>query len=411
MSAPAEDTGTAAGVDLPSLRLRRGEERRLKAGHLWVFSNEVDNEATPLTGFAAGAVARVVSDRDAFLGYAYVNPHALICARILSRSPQHLPDRSLIEHRLRMALAIRERLYPVPYYRLVFGESDGLPGLVLDRYGDTIVGQIATAGMEALRSTIEAAVTSVMPIRALIWKNDSGARELEDLPRQVLTPIGKAPDELKIIENGLRFSVPLASAQKTGWFYDQSANREQWRRMIAPGMRVLDVCSYAGAWAVTALSHGAREALCVDASETALATSQRNAAENGVTLKTERGDVFEVMDELVRRGERFDAIVVDPPAFIKRRKDIPRGQAAYRKLNQIAMRLLERDALLVSCSCSYHLPADELLNLIQSASRHNGRFTQILYSGTQAPDHPIHPAIPETRYLKAFFCRVMRDGG
>jgi 23S rRNA (cytosine1962-C5)-methyltransferase len=116
-----------------------------------------------------------------------------------------------------------------------------------------------------------------------------------------------------------------------------------------------------------------------------------------------------VLDELVRRGERFDAIVVDPPAFIKRKKDIPRGQAAYRKLNQIAMRLLERDALLVSCSCSYHLGADDLLGLIQAAARHNGRFTQVLYSGAQAPDHPIHPAIPETRYLKAFFCRVMRE--
>jgi 23S rRNA (cytosine1962-C5)-methyltransferase len=393
----------------PPLRLKRGEDRRLRAGHLWVFSNEVDNEATPLLGLPMGAVVRVLSDRDQFLGYAYVNPHALICARILSRSPVQPPDRSLLEHRLRVALALRERLYTAPYYRWVFGESDGLPGLVLDRYGEIVVGQIATAGMEALRGEVEAAVAAVLAPHALIWKNDSAARELEQLPRQVLTPIGRAPEELRVLEGSLAFSLPLAAAQKTGWFYDQSGNREQWRRWVTPGMRVLDVCSYAGAWAISALSRGAGEALCVDASEAALAVAVRNAAANGVTVATECGDAFEVLDELVRRGERFDAIVLDPPAFIKRKKDVARGQAAYRKLNQVAMRLLERDALLVSCSCSYHLAGDELQGLIQAAGRHASRFVQLLYSGGQSPDHPVHPAIPETRYLKAFFCRVTRE--
>jgi 23S rRNA (cytosine1962-C5)-methyltransferase len=410
MSVPAEDSLNAAGAQLPLLRLKFREERRIKAGHLWVFSNEVDNEATPLTALSVGSLVRVVSDRDVFLGYAYVNPHALICARILSRHPQHPPDRSLLEYRLRVALALRERLYRAPYYRLVFGESDGLPGLVLDRYGDVIVGQIATAGMEALRAALESAISSVLPgIRTLVWKNDSGSRELEGLARQVLTPLGRLPEALTIEENGLRFSVPMESAQKTGWFYDQSANREQWRRMISPGMRVLDACSYAGAWAVTAMAGGAREAVCVDASESALSAAQRNAAANGVSVKTERGDIFDVLDEFSRRGERFDAVVIDPPAFIKRKKDIPRGQAAYRKLNALAMRLLERDALLISCSCSYHLAADDLLGLIQAAARQSSRFAQILFSGAQAPDHPLHPAIPETRYLKAFFCRVLRD--
>jgi len=410
MSVIAEEAATpSAGAELPVLRLKRGEDRRLRAGHLWVFSNEVDNEATPLTQIPVGAMARVLSDRDLFLGYAYVNPHALICARILSRSPVHIPDRSLIEHRLKVALALRERFYPAPYYRAVFGESDGLPGLVLDRYGEMVVGQIATAGMEAMRADIETAVVNVLGARTLVWKNDGGSRELENLPRQVLTPIGRPPDELKIQENGLVFSVPLAAAQKTGWFYDQSGNRDQWRRMMPAGARVLDVCSYAGAWAVAALTRGAREALCVDSSEGALGVATRNATANGVSLNTQRGDVFEVLDELVRRGERFDAIVLDPPAFIKRKKDIPRGQAAYRKLNQIAMRLLERDALLVSCSCSYHLAPEELSGLIQAAARQTSRFAQIVYSGGQAPDHPIHPAIPETRYLKAFFCRVTRE--
>ncbi len=408
---PQSDSGADAPIapELPALRLRRGEDRRLRAGHLWVFSNEVDNDLTPITQFAVGAMARVLSDRDQFLGYAYVNPHALICARILSRSPVHAPDRSLLVHRLKVALSLRERLSPAPYYRWVFGESDGLPGLVLDRYGDVLVGQIATAGMEALRGDVEAAICQVFEPRALVWKNDGAARELEQLPRQLLNPIGRAPEELQVLEHGLTFTVPMAAAQKTGWFYDQTGNREQWRRMIRPGARVLDVCSYAGAWAISALTRGAAEAVCVDASEAALAVATRNAAANGVSLSVRAGDAFEVLDALVRAGERFDAIVLDPPAFIKRKKDIPRGQAAYRKLNQIAMRLLERDALLVSCSCSYHLHPEELVGLIQSASRHASRFAQILYSGGQSPDHPIHPAIPETRYLKAFFCRVTRE--
>jgi len=409
MHAESQSAPESAAADLPPLRLKRGEDRRLRAGHLWVFSNEVDTEATPLSELAVGAIVRVLSDREQFLGFAYVNPHALICARILSRSPVHAPDRSLLMHRLKQALALRDRLYPAPYYRWVFGESDGLPGLVLDRYDQVIVGQIATAGMEALRVDVEAAVMSVLAPRALVWKNDGAARDLEQLPRQVLTPIGRVPDELRVVEAGLTFTVPMAAAQKTGWFYDQRGNREQWRALLPRGGRVLDVCSYAGAWAITALANGAASALCVDSSETALGVATRNATANGVNLAVRRGDAFEVLDELVRAGERFDAVVLDPPAFIKRRKDIGRGQAAYRKLNQIAMRLLERDALLVSCSCSYHLAADELVTLIQSAARHTSRFVQILHSGSQAADHPVHPAIPETRYLKAFFCRATRE--
>ena len=406
--ADAEIPASGAGTTLPILRLKRGEDRRLRAGHLWVFSNEVDIGATALTGFAPGAHARVHDYRDQFLGYAYVNPHALICARILSRSPVHPADRSLLVHRLKVALALRERHYAVPYYRLVFGEGDGLPGLVLDRYGEVIVGQIATAGMEAMRAEIESAVEKVLAPQALVWKNDGGARDLEQLPKQIISGLGKLPETLQIVEGVLQFQVPMAGAQKTGWFYDQGANREQFRRLLWPGVRVLDICSYGGAWAITAMRCGAREALCVDSSESALAVAENNAVANGVAVKTRRGDAFDVLDQLQREGERFDVVVLDPPAFIKRRKDQPRGEAAYRKLNQLAMRLLERDAMLVSCSCSFHLGADALAGLIQAAARHNSRFVQILAAGGQSPDHPVHPAIPETRYLKAFFCRVTR---
>src|ERR1041384_5201019 len=193
---------------VPVLKLKRGEDRRIRGGHPWVFSNEVDNEATPLAKLEPGAVVRIHSDRDQFLGHAYVNPHALICARIVGREPEHGLDRSLIVHRLNVALALRERLPREPYYRLVFGESDGLPGLVLDRYGDVIVGQIATRGMESLRQDVEAAVRSVLAPRGLFWKNDSGARDLEQLEAAAEVGFGEVPDELEVFEGAERFVAP-----------------------------------------------------------------------------------------------------------------------------------------------------------------------------------------------------------
>jgi 23S rRNA (cytosine1962-C5)-methyltransferase len=393
------------------LRLKRGEERRLGAGHLWVFSNEVDTDSTPLSAFAPGALAELRSCRDRFLGYVCVNPHALICARILSRDVAQPVDRALIERRLTAALALRQRLGDPRYGRWVFGESDLLPGLVLDRYGELVVGQIATAGMEALREDVEAAVRQVVNPRALFWKNDSAARELEHLPRVAQAAFGEVPAEVEVLEAGLSFAAPLAEGQKTGWFYDQSANRARLRRYVTAGARVLDVCSYAGAWSVTALQQGAARALCVDSSQTALEFAQANARRNGARIEALRADAFDALKHLSARGEQFDVVILDPPAFIKRKKDIPQGQAAYRKLNQLALSVLAEEGLLVSCSCSYHLAADELLDAIQSAARHSERFVQILEAGGQSPDHPLHPAIPETRYLKAFFCRVMRAVG
>jgi len=393
------------------LRLKRGEERRLLAGHLWVFSNEVDTARTPLAQFAAGELVQLRSWRDAFLGYAYVNPHALICARILSRAAAQPPDAQLIERRLAAALALRASLGDAHHCRWVFGESDLLPGLVLDRYGDVVVGQIATAGMEALREPLESAVRRLIEPRALIWKNDSAARDLEQLPHQLQVAWGELPAEVAILEGGLSFAAPLAAGQKTGWFYDQSANRARLRRYVAPGARVLDVCSYVGGWAIAALHQGAARACCVDSSSTALEYAAANAVRNGKTIEALRADAFDAMQELAARGEQFDVVVLDPPAFIKRKKDIPQGQAAYRKLNQLALGLLADGGLLVSCSCSYHLAPEELLAAIQSAARHGAHFVQILEAAGQSPDHPLHPAIPETRYLKAFFCRVTRAVG
>jgi 23S rRNA (cytosine1962-C5)-methyltransferase len=397
-------------MSIPVLKLKRGEDRRLRAGHLWIFSNEVDTAATPLTQFEPGTAVQVHSDKDQFLGHAYVNPRTLIAARIVGRDAAYPLDASLLVHRLRVALSLRERLYREPYYRLVYGESDGLPGLVLDRYGDVVVAQSGTAGIDQLRAQVEAAVNKVLGAVTLVWKNDSGARELEGLERSVtLAGIGAIPAEISVREQGVDFVAPLADGQKTGWFYDQAANRERLRRYLPAGARVLDVCSYVGAWAITALKGGAASATCVDSSATALDYVARNATTSGVKVDTVKDDAFDALKALQESGARFDVVILDPPAFAKRKKDVHQAQAAYRKLNQLALPLIDRDGILISCSCSYHMPAEDLAGAIQTAARHTSRFVQVLELGGQSPDHPVHPAIPETRYLKSFFCRVTRE--
>ena len=323
-------------MSIPVLKLKRGEDRRLRAGHLWIFSNEVDTAATPLTQFEPGAAVQVHSDRDQFLGHAYVNPRTLIAARIVGRDAAYPLDASLLVHRLRVALALRERLYREPFYRLVYGESDGLPGLVLDRYGDVVVAQSGTAGIDRLRAEVEAAVNKVIHAKTIVWKNDSGARELEGLSSACRWRARARADglraEISVREQGVDFIAPLADGQKTGWFYDQTANRERLRRYLPAGARVLDVCSYVGAWAITALKGGAASATCVDSSATALDYVARNARANGVEVETMKDDAFDALKALQESGARFDVVILDPPAFAKRKKDAPQAQAAYRKL-------------------------------------------------------------------------------
>jgi 23S rRNA (cytosine1962-C5)-methyltransferase len=397
-----------AGTELPQLVLKRHEDRRLRSGHLWVFSNEIDTAVTPLTAIDVGALVRIVDHKRQFVGFATANPHALICARLMSRHEDQPIGPGLIASRLQRALSLRERYVGGQHYRLVFGESDGLPGLVLDRYGDVVVGQVATWGMENITGMVETALRALLSPRQIVWKNDGSARDLEGLPKEVRVTQGEVPTSIEIEEAGLHFSAPLAAGQKTGWFYDQSANRAILKRYMRPGARVLDVCSYVGAWGVSAMANGAQSALCVDSSETALEWAQRNAERNKVALGIRRGDAFDVLEALHGEGAQFDVVVVDPPAFVKKRKDLPRGEAAYRKLNQLAMRLLDDDGLLVSCSCSYHLSADALPALLHAGASHLDRDLQIVTVGGQSPDHPIHPAVTETRYLKALFCRVVR---
>jgi 23S rRNA (cytosine1962-C5)-methyltransferase len=395
---------SAIAAELPALRLKRNEDRRLHAGHLWVFSNEVDTQQTPLTKFVPGELTRIMAHNDKALGLAYVNPKSLISARMLGT--WKVPDTAWFAARIRVALELRERLYREPYYRAVYGESDGLPGLVIDRYGAQCVVQIGTAGMELLKIPIQEAVLQVLKCDALLFKNDSGAREMEGLPSYVEAAKGTFDELGLVIEDGLKFRAPLAEGQKNGWFFDQAANRRAWSKYVRKGAKVLDVFSYVGAWGVRAAKSGASEVLCVDSSATALELAVKNGENNRLKVSARKGDAFDVLEALVKEGARFDVVIIDPPAFAKRRKDLPKALAAYKRLNQLAMQVLASDGILVSSSCSYHVSTEDLQDAIAKAARATDRHLQILELGGQAPDHPVHPAIPETRYLKTYFCRV-----
>jgi len=399
-----ERADTADVAQLKVLRLKRYEDRRLQAGHLWIFSNEVDTEQSPLVKFKAGELVRVLAHNDRALGLGYVNPQSLIAARLLET--WRIPDAAWLAARMRVALVLRERLYSKPYYRLVYGEADGLPGLVVDRYGSACVVQIGTAGMEQLKPAIQTALQQVIGYESLLFRNDSSARGSEGLPSYVEAAKGSFELPAMVLEDELDFRAPLAEGQKTGWFFDQAANRRALPKYVRRGARVLDVFSYVGAWGVRAARQGAAEVTCVDSSAAALQLAAANAERNGVKILTRKGDAFDVLEEFAKQGASFDMVVIDPPAFAKRKKDLPKALAAYKRLNQLAIQVIADDGILVSCTCSFHVSAEDLRDAIAKAARSADKHVQILEAGGQAPDHPVHPAIPETRYLKAYFCRV-----
>ena len=395
-------------MNLPSLRLKSNSDRRLRGGHLWVFSNEVDTAQTPLTALQAGQEVQILTATGKPLGLATVSPDNLICARLHSRDIKLGLDKSLLVHRLNIALSLRERLFDKPFYRLVYGESDLLPGLVVDRFADHLVVQITTPGMERVREQVIEALVQVLKPAGILFRNDGAARKAEQLPSYIEVAWGEVPERVALQENGVHFEAPVHGGQKTGWFYDHRMNRARLAPYVA-GKRVLDLYSYIGGWGVQAAAFGASEVMCVDSSAAALDQVEHNADLNGVAdrMTVVEGDVMDALRELKGAGEKFDVVIADPPAFIKKRKDMRNGENAYRRLNEQAMRLLNRDGILISASCSMHLAENSLRDLLLASSRHLDRNLTLIERGYQGADHPVHPAIPETSYIKALFCRVL----
>ena len=391
----------------PALILNKREERRLIAGHVWVFSNEVDTTKSPLKQFTPGQLVNIFKSDGKPLGSAYANPNSLICARIFSRKTDVMLDEGWFASRLQRALELRTALFDTPHYRLCHAEGDGIPGLVLDRYGDYMVGQINTAGLEQAQPALLGAVEGLLKPRGLLWRNDGSGRAMEGLAETVELAFGEVPETLEVEENGAKFETAPYTGQKTGWFFDQRLNRTMMRHAVS-GKTVLDLFSYTGSWAVQAACAGASAVTAVDVSEPALAILQRNAERNNVAerVQTVCGDVFEVLKRLKEQGMQYDVVICDPPAFIKRKKDAQEGATAYQRVNALAMSVLKPGGALISASCSFHMSRDEFKGALLKASRDARKQLQIVAQGHQGLDHPIHPAIAETEYLKAFFCRV-----
>jgi 23S rRNA (cytosine1962-C5)-methyltransferase len=390
---------------MKKLYLLKNHQRRLLQGHVWIYSNEVDTKKSSLKTFIPGEKVLVVDIGDAVLGVAYINPHSLITARLLTREKSL--SENWLEQRIQQANLYRQQFYAEPYYRLVYGESDQLPGLVIDRYGLDFVVQINTAGMEECIDDIQQALMNLFQPNSILLRADSGMRALEQLPSYTKVLHGAVPDYLTVIENGTMFHIPKDTSQKTGWFYDHRENRAFLQKLVK-GKKVLDVFSYLGGWGVEAAMAGAASVLCVDSSKPALEALIQNAQLNKLAeqVKTFRSDAFEALSALREQQESFDIVVVDPPAFIKRRKDSAEGMKAYHRINQQALKLIRPGGILVSASCSHHLSEEDLLMVIGQALAKAGRTGRLIFRGTPGFDHPISPFMPETNYLKAFFVQL-----
>ena len=383
----------------PTIRLAAGQGRRLRDGAPWVFSNEIAMKPEYRRMEPGGLVA-LEGDDGARLGTAMFNPHSLIAARMLDRDPGAAIDAAWLGARLAQAASLRERICDGPFHRLVHAEADRLPGLVIDRYDDVAVVQANAAGMDRLTPLILAALLDLLPLRAVVARNDSGARRHEGLPEQVGLLHGASAEAI-VVEGGVRFPVDLLGGQKTGWFFDQRDNRDR-VAALASGARILDVFAHSGGFGLRCAAAGAASVVLVDSSAPALARAMEAAALNGLArVGIRREDAFEALAALAEAGERFDIVICDPPAFAKSRKDAPAGLRAYGRLARLAARVVAPGGFLFIASCSHHAPLDAWAAQIALGLARARREARILASTGAGPDHPVHPQLPETAYLKA----------
>ena len=385
------------------LVLRKNQDRRVRGGHPWVFSNEVAAlEGEP----ADGDLVEVTDFRGAFLGRAYYNRRSLICARILTRGRDAI-DAEFFARRITRAVRFRESVLPgARALRLVYGESDQLPGLVVDRYGDQLAVQILTLGIEARAELVREALEAVLEPRGAVRLADSPLRALEGLPSAREPWWGDVTPRVEVEVEGFQVEADLLGGQKTGLFLDQRANRRL-AESRARGRRVLDLFCYQAEWSLHAARGGAAEVVAVDSSAPALEAAARNLERNGCAGRVilRRGDAFEVGRQLLAAGERFGLVVLDPPALVKSRKHLAEGARAYRELNRTAMGLLEEEGVLISCSCSHHLEDLLFRQVLLEAARSARRPFRVLDWRGESPDHPQLLAVPETHYLK---CAVLQ---
>ena len=388
-----------------AIRLKPGEQDRLLAGHPWIFQNELEGwppDAAP------GDLVDLHDSQGHFLGRGYLNPRTTLAVRVLARGRVHV-DQEFFLARIRQAMALRERFMGGRVaYRVVHGEADGLPGLVVDRYDDAVAIQLLTAGMDRRRELILTAVEEVLRPRTIVARNDSPMREREGLPRERAVLRGQIPPDPTVTIYGLDVVVDLLEGQKTGLFLDQIDNYPLIERM-AGGAEVLDCFCYVGLWGLLAARSGATRVTGIDQSPAAIKQATALAERNGLTDRcTFRvGNVFDELREHDRRREAFDLVILDPPAFVKAHNRIPEALAGYKEINLRAMRLLRPGAFLVTCSCSYHLSAELFRRMLWDAARDVRRTVRLVARGQQGRDHPILLGLTESEYLKCCVLQVL----
>jgi 23S rRNA (cytosine1962-C5)-methyltransferase len=383
----------------PLVRIKPKEGRRARAGAPWLFSNEINMEGKTKT-LAPGTLVNIQWDDGQSFGTGYFNPKSLIAVRLLDSKPKAAIDAEFFAAALRRALTLREALYDAPFYRLVHAEGDGLPGLVIDRFDDVCSVQVTTAGMESLTPALLAALDEVVAPKTVILRNDTSSRVLEGLDSYVRVAKGEMPARITVMENGARYFADLECGQKAGWYYDQRDNRAYMAK-LAKRRSVLDAYCYAGGFAIAAAQGGALEVVGIDSSQPALALAEDAAAANGVSAQFVKADVFEELERLAAAKETFDIVIADPPPFVKARKDLEPGAKAYRKLARLASAVTAPGGFLLLASCSHNMPIERFMQECGIGITRGARRASLIHQAGAGADHPVHPMLPETAYLKA----------
>jgi 23S rRNA (cytosine1962-C5)-methyltransferase len=384
--------------------VRPRHEARLEAGHLWLYRTEIAHiDGNPQDGDAVSV--RAASGRH--LGVGWLNMRSAIAVRLLAREDRDIDD-GFLHDRLRRALALRDRLtVSGDARRLVYSEGDYLPGLIVDRYADLLVVQTLTLAMDRRKDLVVRLLSEMVHPRAIYARNDPAVRRLEGLPREQGWLAGGGSTQVEIEEDESRFLVDVAQGQKTGFFLDQRENRAG-IAALAHGTRVLDCFSYTGAWGIRAARSGAASVLGVESSDVALRLAAHNAALNACSDRCGwlGENAFDSLRRLAAAGPAFDLVILDPPAFVKTRVALAQGLAGYKEINLRALKVLRPNGWLITCSCSYHVDEPTLTRVVWDAARDARRTIRIVESRSQARDHPVHPAMPETRYLKCLVIAV-----
>ncbi|MEI7824223.1 MAG: class I SAM-dependent rRNA methyltransferase [Chlorobiaceae bacterium] len=388
---------------MQSLYLKPKEHHRIQKGHLWVFSNEL---ASLPRDIASGETVKLFTHDKKFLGTGFYNPHSLISVRLLSRTDEE-PDKKFFLKKFREALALREKVYrheETNAYRLVHGESDGLPGLIVDRFNKAIVLQAFSAGMDVHLPLICDVLQELLNPAVIIVRNESPLRELEGLTLHKDVVRGeRSATKQTIYDADISYEVDLFEGQKTGFFLDQRENRRIIRK-FSEGADVLDVFTNDGGFALNALYGGARSAILIDASKDALQRAERNAQLNKFSeYSLVAADAFDTLDQMVESKEAFDLVVLDPPSFTKSRKNLPGALKAYKRLNKLGLQLIRNGGFLATASCSHHVSEEDFLQSVHQAALSAGCQLRLIHKNSQPFDHPVLLAMPETSYLK-FAC-------